>query len=51
MAKGHWGPISRAIHRTLQRLPLTALGPRPVRLGRAPPADLAPTRTLGELTP
>jgi FeS assembly SUF system regulator len=42
LAKGHWGPISRAIHRTLQRLPLSALGPRPVRLRR--PA--ASTRTL-----
>jgi FeS assembly SUF system regulator len=52
VAKGHWGPISRAIHRTLQRLPLTALGPRPVRLGRAPAATgIAPTRNLGELTP
>ncbi len=27
VAKGHWGPISRAIQRTLERLPLTALGP------------------------
>jgi FeS assembly SUF system regulator len=34
LAKGHWGPISRAVQRTLQRLPLSALGPRPVRLGR-----------------
>lgn len=33
LAKGRWGPISRAIQRTLQRLPLSALGPRPVRLG------------------
>jgi FeS assembly SUF system regulator len=29
LAKSHWGPISRAIQRTLSRLPLTALGPRP----------------------
>ncbi len=58
VAKDHWGPISRAIHRTLQRLPLSALGPRrvsaraaartgppPVRIGnpqRAP--DAAPPR-------
>jgi FeS assembly SUF system regulator len=26
VARGHWGPISRAIHRTLSRLPLSALG-------------------------
>ncbi|HUK66614.1 MAG TPA: SUF system Fe-S cluster assembly regulator [Anaeromyxobacteraceae bacterium] len=38
LAKGHWGPISRAVQRTLQRLPLSALGPRPVRIGR-PPAE------------
>jgi len=37
LAKDHWGPISRAIQRTLQRMPLSALGPRLVRLGRAPP--------------
>jgi hypothetical protein len=47
VAKGHWGPISRAIHRTLQRLPLSALGPRPVPLGR--PARTQPTLT--EVTP
>ncbi len=35
LAKSHWGPISRAIHRTLSRLPLSALGPRPVQLGHA----------------
>ena len=34
VAKGHWGPISRAIQRTLQRLPLSALGTRPVLLRR-----------------
>jgi FeS assembly SUF system regulator len=53
VAKGHWGPISRAIHRTLQRLPLSALGPRPVQLRRPtvnaaqPPA----TRNLTGMTP
>lgn len=35
VAKTHWGPVSRAIQRTLQRLPLSALGPRLVVL-RAP---------------
>jgi FeS assembly SUF system regulator len=35
VVKDRWGPISRAIQRTLQRLPLSALGPRPVRLGAA----------------
>lgn len=52
VAKDHWGPISRAIQRTLQRMPLSALGPRLVRLGARPstgstveyPSDL---RTLG----
>lgn len=34
VAKAHWGPISRAIQRTLQRLTLSALGPRPVPLRR-----------------
>jgi FeS assembly SUF system regulator len=34
LAKSHWAPISRAIHRTLARLPLSALGPRPVTIGR-----------------
>jgi FeS assembly SUF system regulator len=47
VAKGHWGPISRAIHRTLQRLPLSALGPRPVQLGQ--PARNHPSLT--EVTP
>jgi FeS assembly SUF system regulator len=46
LAKSHWGPISRAIQRTLSRLPLSALGPRPVRIGRPsqPPAltEVAP---------
>lgn len=28
VARSHWGPISRAIHRTLSRLPLSSLGPR-----------------------
>lgn len=44
VAKGHWGPISAAIHRTLQRLPLSALGPRPVRIGH-PPAPIHPNAT------
>jgi FeS assembly SUF system regulator len=48
VAKGHWGPISRAIHRTLQRLPLSALGPRPVRIGRPTPAQ--PRSTTQSLT-
>lgn len=41
VAKSHWGPISRAIQGTLERLPLSALGPRPpvVTIGR--PAALA----------
>jgi FeS assembly SUF system regulator len=34
VAKGHWGPISTAIRGTLERLPLSALGPRPVTIGR-----------------
>jgi FeS assembly SUF system regulator len=38
VAKGHWGPISRAINRTLQRLPVSALGPRPGHPAR-PPVD------------
>ncbi len=38
LAKDHWGPISRAIQRTLQRMPLSALGPRLVRLGGGPHA-------------
>ncbi len=48
LAKGHWGPISRAIQRTLQRLPLSALGPRPVRLGRP---TLLSTASLTEVSP
>jgi DNA-binding IscR family transcriptional regulator len=36
VARTHWGPISRAIHRTLSRLPLSALGPREVPKGRLP---------------
>jgi FeS assembly SUF system regulator len=52
VAKGHWGPISRAIHRTLQRLPLSALGPRPVQLRRSAAVPAAPaTRSLTEVTP
>jgi FeS assembly SUF system regulator len=39
LAKSHWGPISRAIQRTLSRLPLTALGPRaPVPAAAAAPS-------------
>jgi FeS assembly SUF system regulator len=45
LAKAHWGPISRAIQGTLERLPLSALGPRPIGIGR--PAAL----TLGDTTP
>jgi FeS assembly SUF system regulator len=33
VARTHWGPISRAIHRTLSRLPLSALGPRAAAKG------------------
>jgi FeS assembly SUF system regulator len=36
VARTHWGPISRAIQRTLSRLPLSALGPRNVASGRLP---------------
>ncbi|HEX9290718.1 MAG TPA: SUF system Fe-S cluster assembly regulator [Anaeromyxobacteraceae bacterium] len=56
LAKGHWGPISRAIQRTLQRLPLSALGPhpRPVMLGRPPalaaPPSAPPTASITEMT-
>jgi len=40
VAKSHWGPISRAIQGTLEKLPLSALGPQtPVAIGR--PAALA----------
>jgi FeS assembly SUF system regulator len=48
VARGHWGPISRAIQRTLQRLPLSALGPRPVPLRR--PA-IPPTPSLADVHP
>ncbi len=54
VAKGHWGPISRAIHRTLQRLPLSALGPRPAltHIGRpAPAAAATSTPRTTEVTP
>lgn len=34
VAKSHWGPISRAIQGTLEQLPLSSLGPRPVTIGR-----------------
>jgi FeS assembly SUF system regulator len=49
VAKSHWGPISRAIHRTLSRLPLSALGPRPTSAAgsAAPPSH--PSLTV--LTP
>lgn len=36
VAKSHWGPISRAIQGTLEKLPLSALGPRPTSLVRFP---------------
>lgn len=36
VARSHWGPISRAIHRTLSRLPLSALGPRDAAQGPLP---------------
>jgi len=36
VAKSHWGPISRAIQGTLEKLPLSALGPRPTSLARFP---------------
>jgi FeS assembly SUF system regulator len=50
VAKSHWGPISRAIQRTLQRLPLSALGPRPVRIG--PPAESPALKpTITEVSP
>ncbi len=48
VAKGHWGPISRAIHRTLARLPLSALGSRPVSLRRPP---LPATHNLTDVLP
>jgi FeS assembly SUF system regulator len=37
VARSHWGPISRAIQRTLSRLPLSALGPR---AGKAGPLEI-----------
>jgi Rrf2 family protein len=33
VARGHWGPISRAIQGTLEQLPLSQLGPRPIAIG------------------
>ena len=36
VARTHWGPISRAIHRTLSRLPLSSLGPRNAAKGPLP---------------
>jgi FeS assembly SUF system regulator len=36
VAKSHWGSISRAIQGTLEKLPLSALGPRPIAIGRPP---------------
>ncbi len=50
VAKTHWGPISRAIHRTLSRLPLSALGPRPAAEPGAPAAPTSHPR-LTVLTP
>jgi len=47
LAKSHWGPISRAIQRTLERLPLSAIGPRLVRLGAPGGGGRAPA----QLTP
>ena len=44
VAKDHWGPISRAVQRTLERLPLSALGPRPVPL-RPPVLPTTPSLT------
>jgi FeS assembly SUF system regulator len=53
LAKGHWDPISRAIQRTLQRLPLTALGPhpRPIVLARPPASTATPPPPVPEMTP
>ncbi|HTP29924.1 MAG TPA: SUF system Fe-S cluster assembly regulator [Anaeromyxobacteraceae bacterium] len=34
LARDHWRPINEAIQRTLEGLPLSALGPRPVPLVR-----------------
>ena len=43
VAKSHWGSISRAIQGTLERLPLSDLGPRPVTIGRPPALALPET--------
>ena len=53
VAKDHWGPISRAIHRTLQRLPLSALGPHSdtVQLRRRSAPGAPSTSHLTEVTP
>lgn len=54
VAKGHWGPISRAIHRTLQRLPLSALVARPALVPLGPAAAGPAVRTTPhptEVTP
>ena len=40
VARDGWGPVSEFIHATLQNLPLSALGQRPVAIGRpVTPAD------------
>ncbi len=42
-AKGRWGPISRAIERALQNVPLSAMRPEPAGLVRlATPDGVAP---------
>ena len=41
VARSHWGPISRAIERTLSRLPLSSLGPRAGAAG--------PLKIIGEV--
>jgi FeS assembly SUF system regulator len=46
VAKSHWGPISRAIQRTLSRLPLSALGPKPVPSSVAPAGPSHPSLTV-----
>lgn len=51
LAKGHWGPISRAIQRTLQRLPLSALGPRLVHLAPRGAPTLRPVQAGREPIP
>jgi FeS assembly SUF system regulator len=50
LTKDHWAPISQAIHRTLQRLPLSALGPGLVHLGRLRGSAPA-TSTIETVTP